>query len=398
MVKTKRKGYLSQFPETWKVYKIADVLERVKNKVEVKKEEQYLQIGIRSHGKGIFYKEAVSGKELGNKSVFWVEPDCFVVNIVFAWEMAIAKTTKADVGLIASHRFPMYKPDPNLLDLDFLLYYFKMPLGKYLLGLASPGGAGRNKTLGQKEFAELEICIPPITEQKEIVSILSAWDNAIILKERLIEEKKIQKKGLIQKFLSRSIKLNGSVSKWNKINLGNVVKCLDNQRRPLNSEDRLSMKGNIPYYGANGVVDYIDSYLFNEELVLIAEDGGHFKDFSSKDIAYRVKGKSWVNNHAHILKASGINSDFLYYSLVNKDIRKYINGSTRGKLTKSDMLLIEIDCPESINEQENISDILNTAHNSIKIMEKELEEIKEQKRGLMQKLLTGKIEVTEKVN
>lgn len=158
------------------------------------------------------------------------------------------------------------------------------------------------------------------------------------------------------------------------------------------------MKGNIPYYGANGVVDYIDSYLFNEELVLIAEDGGHFKDFSSKDIAYRVKGKSWVNNHAHILKASGINSDFLYYSLVNKDIRKYINGSTRGKLTKSDMLLIEIDCPESINEQENISDILNTAHNSIKIMEKELEEIKEQKRGLMQKLLTGKIEVTEKVN
>ena len=110
---------------------------------------------------------------MGNKSVFWIQPDCFVVNIVFAWEHAIAKTTQAEVGMIASHRFPMYKPKKGVLDLDFLLYYFKTARGKHLLGLASPGGAGRNKTLGQGEFAKLKIPVPSLAEQKRIVEVLT---------------------------------------------------------------------------------------------------------------------------------------------------------------------------------------------------------------------------------
>ena len=122
----------------------------------------YQQIGIRSHTKGIFYKDEVKGAELGNKRVFWIEPNCFVVNIVFAWEHAIAKTTEKEIGMIASHRFPMYKPKEGIIDLDYLLYYFKSPKGKYLLGLASPGGAGRNKTLGKSEFMKLQIPVPSI--------------------------------------------------------------------------------------------------------------------------------------------------------------------------------------------------------------------------------------------
>ena len=81
---------------------LGDCLRRIERPVEVNPNELYTQIGIRSHGKGLFYKEPVTGEALGNKSVFWIEPNCFILNIVFAWEQAIGKTTQAEVGMIGS--------------------------------------------------------------------------------------------------------------------------------------------------------------------------------------------------------------------------------------------------------------------------------------------------------
>ena len=87
-------------PADWDVHMLGECLSRVEKPVEAKPNKLYTQIGIRSHGKGIFYKEPVTGAALGNKSVFWIEPDCFIVNIVFAWEQAIGKTTQSEVGMI----------------------------------------------------------------------------------------------------------------------------------------------------------------------------------------------------------------------------------------------------------------------------------------------------------
>ena len=92
-------------PEEWCIRSLSEILAKVSKPVDVDLETEYKQIGIRSHGKGIFYKEEVKGEELGNKSVFWIEPECFILNIVFAWEQAVAKTTDNEVGMIASHRF-----------------------------------------------------------------------------------------------------------------------------------------------------------------------------------------------------------------------------------------------------------------------------------------------------
>lgn len=201
-LETIRFGKNDSIPKSLTFLNIGDVVTRIKNSVAVRSEEVYKEIGIRSHAKGIFHKEAVKGESLGNKSVFWVEPDCFVVNIVFAWEQAVAKTTEAEVGMIASHRFPMYKPKEGVLDLDYLLYFFKSAKGKNLLELASPGGAGRNKTLGQSEFLKLKIPVPPIEEQKKIVRLLNAADKEIELQKQKIEAIKLQKKGLMQQLLN----------------------------------------------------------------------------------------------------------------------------------------------------------------------------------------------------
>lgn len=186
---------------------LTKLLERVKNPFKPDPQKYYKQIGIRSHAKGIFYKEEVSGLSLGNKSVFHIEPNCFILNIVFAWEHAIAKTTLNEVGMIASHRFPMFKPVADKLDLDYLLHFFKSQKGKDLLGLASPGGAGRNKTLGQSDFLKLKIPVPNIKEQKIIAEVLDKADEEILLYKEKIANLKLQKKGLMQQLLTGKVRV-----------------------------------------------------------------------------------------------------------------------------------------------------------------------------------------------
>lgn len=184
----------------WVKAKISDLLRKVSNPVNVKSDELYREIGIKSHGKGVFHKEPILGKALGNKRVFWVEKNSFVVNIVFAWELAIANTSSQEDGMIASHRFPMYKPYKNRADVTYIKYFFLTLKGKELLWIASPGGAGRNKTLGQKDFENLEFLIPPcLDEQKRIADVLSSIDELIGDASQKLDELKIYKKGLVQR-------------------------------------------------------------------------------------------------------------------------------------------------------------------------------------------------------
>lgn len=191
----------------WEITKINSVLKKVDNPVVVNKENQYTQIGIYSHGKGLFYKEPVTGKELGNKSVFWIEPNCFILNIVFAWEQAVAKTTEKEKGFIASHRFPMFKPIDNLIDVDYAVYYFLTKKGTYILDAASPGGAGRNRTLGQDRFLESKILLPSLPEQKAIADVLSAADEEISLLQKDLEQEKLKKKSLMQLLLTGLVRV-----------------------------------------------------------------------------------------------------------------------------------------------------------------------------------------------
>ena len=117
--------------------------------------------------------------------------------------------------------------------------------------------------------------------------------------------------------------------------LENVCDILDSQRIPVTAVDRKA--GPYPYYGANGVQDYVADYIFDDELVLLAEDGGNFGS-KDKPIAYRVSGKCWVNNHAHVLKPKNcIDIDYFCYSIKFYDTSRLVNGATRQKLTQAAM-------------------------------------------------------------
>lgn len=198
------------FSEEWREKRINEIITRYVNPVDVEENKEYKEIGIRSHGKGIFHKEKIKGKDLGNKRVFWVKENAFIVNIVFAWEQAVAKTSIDEIGFIASHRFPMYFPKNDESSVDYLLHFFLTNKGKKILELASPGGAGRNKTLGQEEFGKSKIILPLLPEQKKIATFLSSVDE----RYRLLKEKKEKlveyKKGVMQLIFSKELRFTKS--------------------------------------------------------------------------------------------------------------------------------------------------------------------------------------------
>lgn len=141
--------------------------------------------------------------------------------------------------------------------------------------------------------------------------------------------------------------------KWVRL-LGGAATCMDNKRKPVNSKERANRIGEIPYYGATGQVGWIDEYLTNEELILLGEDGAPFLDIL-KTKAYIINGKSWVNNHAHILKSfmGHIGNSYLMYYLNNFDYRKYVSGTTRLKLTQGKMKNIPVPYPP-LSEQRRL--------------------------------------------
>lgn len=187
----------SSFPE-WSKKKVSEIFEKYSNPVNVEINESYKEIGIRSHGKGIFHKERKTGNDLGKKRVFWLKEDLFILNIVFAWEGAVAKTSKNEIGMIASHRFPTFKAKDSILNLDFILSFFKTKMGLHLLQLASPGGAGRNKTLGKADFDNLKILIPDIKEQIKIADFILELDLNINSLKKQINKANKYRNGLLQ--------------------------------------------------------------------------------------------------------------------------------------------------------------------------------------------------------
>ena len=380
-------------PEDWKIEKISKIFTKVSNPVKVDINEQYQEIGIRSHGKGIFYKEKILGEKLGNKSVFWIEQDCLILNIVFAWEQAIAKTTEQELGMIASHRFPMYKPTPKLASLDYFLYFFKSKKGKACLELASPGGAGRNKTLGQSEFAQLDVSLPPLKEQGKITEILLTWDNAIIKQQQLIEQKQLFKKGIMQQIFSQKIRFkNDNGNNYPTWQPKKLINCLFS----ISLRNSQILSSEINQTGKYPVIDQIQQYIvgysdteksYKDHPVIIY--GDHTTTVKYINFDFIVGGDG-----TKILKTfEEYNLKFMYY------VVEIFNIPQEGyKRHFSILKSLSFDIPQSLNEQFKIANFLTSVDDEISKQTEILDQMKLQKQSLMQKLLTGQVRVRRKGN
>lgn len=153
--------------------RVGEVLQLQRRSVTVDPNSEYEEIGVRSFGKGIFHKESVTGVELGNKRVFRIEPGDLVLSNVFAWEGGIAVATRHEANKIGSHRFMTFTPRDDRIDPSWAAWFFLSEPGLELIGKASPGSAGRNRTLAIDRFEKLEIPLPLIDAQRQVATRLS---------------------------------------------------------------------------------------------------------------------------------------------------------------------------------------------------------------------------------
>ena len=394
----------SPFPQDWKEYTIGDCLRRVEHPVDVDSDALYTQIGIRSHGKGLFYKEPVTGESLGSKAVYWVEPDCFILNIVFAWEQAIGKTTQAEVGMIGSHRFPMYKPVNNLIDIDYLISYLLTKRGTDILEAASPGGAGRNRTLGQDRFMKSRIVLPPLDEQQKIAEILSTQDKAIELQGRKIEELKRFKKGCLEKMFPR---------KGQKVPEKRFPRFTDDwEQRKLGELALFNPKDELPQ-----TFEYVDleSVVGTEMLShrtevkssapsraqRLAHTGDLFyqtvRPYQKNNYLFEKPDNNYVFSTGYAQMRPYVDGYFLLSLVQSERFVKVVldncTGTSYPAINANDLAEIEVAAPSDESEAQKIGTIFRSIDNLITLHQRKLEEMKRQKKALMQLLLTGIVRV-----
>ena len=183
---------------------------------------------------------------------------------------------------------------------------------------------------------------------------------------------------------------------WEVKKVGEIAENLDNLRKPIKSIDRDKIKGKIPYYGAAGIVDYINDYLFDGTYLLFGEDG---ENLLSRKVpqAFIVKGKFWVNNHAHILRVyNEFDINLIVNILESKKYDDIVYGSAQPKINKSDLNRLKIIIPKDIDEQKRISKSITTIDIEISTKQSKIAVLERLKKSLMQNLLTGRVRVKEK--
>lgn len=385
-------------------YLFRDILERVEVPVNVEPDKEYVQIGIRSHGKGLFYKEPVLGKALGNKQVFWIQPNCFILNVVFAWEQAITKTTENEIGMIGSHRFPMYRPKNDLVDIDYLIYYFLTKRGTDILEAASPGGAGRNRTLGQERFLKSKITLPTLPEQQKIAAILSTQDKVIELKDKLLVQKQQQKKYLMQQLLTGR-KPHKNNPRIEECEIGEV--CKINPKQDKISESQVVFLGMADISETGSVVSqrlvdfsHIQSGFtaFRRGDILIAKITPCFENGKGAYTDNLLSEHGFGSTEFHVLRTnSKVNAKYIFYHTVSEKFRKKLEREMTGSAGQKRVPAISIQKYKiflpSRNEQNFIIEILSTADHEIDLLQKSIDAEKQKKKALMQLLLTGKVRV-----
>lgn len=167
----------------------------------------YLALGIRSHGKGIFHKPDSDPKAIAMEKLFEVKENDFIVNITFAWEHAVAIISKRDEGGLVSHRFPTYVINNMIISTEYFRHYILQPFFKHMLDNISPGGAGRNRVLSKKDLLKLKIEVPTLEEQRQIAKILNTANNELKQFQQKLSILKTQKKGLMQQLLTGKVRI-----------------------------------------------------------------------------------------------------------------------------------------------------------------------------------------------
>ena len=240
-----------------------------------------------------------------------------------------------------------------------------------------------------EDYMSVTLHLPSSTEQKHIADFLKKIDERIAAQEKLLASLKKYKRGVVKAILSKRIRFaddrGNYYPEWSECTLQEVVDFLDGQRKPLESADRAKRQGKYPYYGASGIIDYIDDYIFDEPLLLLGEDGANIINRSSP-LCFIATAKYWVNNHAHVMRPrKGQNIKFICELLESLDYTRYNTGTAQPKLNQEKCRQIALHLP-TYEEQCHIAEFLSLVEQKSIHAQTELDSLLRTKNALMQQL------------
>lgn len=333
----------------------------------------------------IEYNVTVTDKSLSNYKV--VEVGDFIISLrSFQGGIEYSRFK----GICSPAYIILRKREENISEL-YYKYFFKT--WRYIQSLnRNLEGIRDGKMISYSQFSSVKVPYPrSFKEQQKIADCLSSIDKLIDAENRKLKALEKYKKGLMQKLFPaegktlpewRFPEFRGK-SEWRIKPLGKICTNYDSRRIPITEKDRV--KGEIPYIGASGVIDYINDFIFDEDLLCVSEDGANLVA-RTYPIAFSISGKTWVNNHAHVLKFSHKYTQDIVESYLNMiNLQDFLTGMAQPKLNRAKLDIIPIPLPEE-EEQQKIADCLSEVDKIITEQSNKVEQLKAHKKGLMQGL------------
>lgn len=298
--------------------------------------------------------------------------------------------------------------NPKICNQHYMFWLLQSKLIQEQLFIKSNNTCAQPK-LNKDDIKNVMCILPPIQKQHIIADYLDNRGNNI---EQIIEKLNVQikklkeyKHSVIYELVTKGLKPNvtmkdskiewiGEIPEhWSISKVNNEFQSLDEHRKPISATNRISTNAKYDYYGASGVIDKVDDYIFDDTLLLIGEDGANLIT-RNLPIVYIASGKFWVNNHAHVLKPMNKNNlYYMAYLLENTDLFKYITGSTQPKLTKSNLLTIPVIVPpydEQLQISKYLKDKCFKIDNLIEQKQCLIDRLIQYKQSLIYEYVTGK--------
>ena len=268
----------------------------------------------------------------------------------------------------------------NSLIIDYFYYLLISPHVQNQFRTKAQGSTVSN--LNTDRVADVNIAFPPLSEQQSIVDYLDSAFAKIDAMKANAEKNLNEAKALFQASLKEMLEPKEG---WEEKLLPEISENLDSIRKPVTKGKRTA--GIYPYYGASGIVDYVDDYLFDEDLLCISEDGANLL-MRTYPIAFPISGKVWVNNHAHVLRFKSIvTQKYVEYCFSGMKLDEYITGAAQPKLTQKALNSIIINLPSTLDEQQSIVATLDSLKSKVDCLKANYNKISQECDALKQAIL-----------
>lgn len=308
-------------------------------------------------------------------------------------ERSVILSTRAPIGHLAINAAPMAfnQGCRGLIpseELDHLFLYYFLLASKELLQELGTGTTF--KELSATNLKRVRIAYPPLEEQQRIVAVLDEAFEGLARANENAEENLKSARELFESYIDKAF--NTAAHECQQVTLDTISENLDRQRVPITKKDR--KPGDIPYYGASGVVDFVSDHIFDEDLLLVSEDGANLLA-RTYPIAFSVSGKSWVNNHAHVLRFEDAETqEYLRLYLNSISLEPYVSGMAQPKLNQKALNRIPIPLPDAASRNSIVRRASNLT-SSVELLEQKYVEtardLDDLRQSLLQKAFAGEL-------